>query len=742
MMPSRLTRLVFRKLLSNEPIAFRGCLHRVSLARVGSHNGATGFQQNQRRAFWPFTRKPERQIKEANADPGLDKMSEFTKKMMLRARLPPPEELKTALHQFFKAKASRSESLLGYQAGQSLNILRHLRANPRADGTPWLSLEDLRTAQRTLLKIPSDGIIVESHKALARELYEEIEQRRTMDLQPKEIGGGELFAYVRAMSIFGESIEARTLLLKGLEGPLKQLSAEYRPGIDAAWRAVIAGFGRENNDGELLRTLSIMQEQSQPFTPLIHLEVVSYFVVKDDLARMKEWYNHPIADGKRPSSRATAMVIKACSRNNDLEWCRPIVHSTMEGQLTKPGWDNIFLWAVATGKGTEEIDRMMDVMVQRHPTRQDLRPDITTINKLVRFAVERNDPYSAERYITLGQKRGIEPNGTTYIFQMQYRLSAGDIDGARAAYTNIKSVGFQGSELEGLAAINHLIQAMCAANRYSFETIIAVVEDLSEHKARFEPETVAALSRLHLSRDELYDLIDLIQTHAYHFSQAQIMHIINAFVSFCLDRRNSASRAWDAYSILQSLFNATDRETRTRLMEEFFARGQSDMAVNIFNHMRQASLPHIRPTADTYVAAFVGVAATGDLESLELIHNQLRLDFDIEPNTRMYNALMLAYASTEEPRRALQFWDEICNSREGPSYESIRIAFWACEQAPWGGEKAKLIWEKLRRLDVEISPELLANYVGALAGNKCWDEANELLLKAESELGIKPDVSM
>lgn len=669
-------------------------------------------------------------------------MSEFMKKLTLKARLPPAQELKTAFCQFFEAKERRHEPVFGYQAHYALQLLVHLQKTPQADGKHWLSLRDLRTAHGSLLEFPDEEDGLEQHKALARELYQVIQKRKAVDYGSKAFTeGGDLWTHTRVMGNLREGLEARKLLLEGLNCYTGKLDMEM---MERAWRAVIFAFRREGNDEELLRTLSMMQEYSSPFTEAIHHDVTTYFADKGDFERTKEWYNRPIADGRQPHQRTLLKVIKVCLKHNDLEWGRSIIHAIMQGELKRLDWDLIFLWAAGTGKGVEELDRMMNVMVQRNPGRDEMRPDIATINKLVAFAMERNDPYSAERYISLGQKWNIKPNTSTYTYQMLYRLSVGDIDGARAAYTGLRGeeVAEKQVESQSVYAINRLVQAMCAANRYGYEAIIAVVEDLNERKARFEPGTVAALTLLHLRRDELHDVIDLLQTHAFHFNTEQRKHVLDVLVSYCLDRSNSVARVWDAYIILYQIFGEADRVIRTRLIEEFFARRRSDMAVHVFNHMRQDTVPANRPTADTYIAAFMGVASTGDIESLELIHNQLKLDFDIEPGTRLYNALMLAYTNCDEPRRALEFWDDICNSREGPSYESIRIAFWACEKAPFGERQAVPIWERLRKMDIEISRDLLGSYVGALAGNSLFEEASEILLKAEEELGIKPDTFM
>jgi hypothetical protein len=121
------------------------------------------------------------------------------------------------------------------------------------------------------------------------------------------------------------------------------------------------------------------------------------------------------------------------------------------------------------------------------------------------------------------------------------------------------------------------------------------------------------------------------------------------------------------------------------------------------------------------------------------VYNQLKLDFNIEPNTHLYNALMKAYTSCEFPRTALGFWDDIATSREGPNMNSIHLALRACEDAPWGDEKARKIWTKLNRAGIELDQDLWASYAAALVGNGNIDSAINSLEKAHVEQGLDMD---
>ena len=62
------------------------------------------------------------------------------------------------------------------------------------------------------------------------------------------------------------------------------------------------------------------------------------------------------------------------------------------------------------GKGVEDVERMIQVMIRHNKDDESIRPDIVTINGLVELAMSLKDPYLAERYIALGLKSGIQPD--------------------------------------------------------------------------------------------------------------------------------------------------------------------------------------------------------------------------------------------------------------------------------------------------------------------------------------------
>lgn len=795
-MPAHLTRLVIRRILSNEPIVYRDCLRRRANAFLRPHSQRIPRSSyTQTRSFFGFSREPARQVKDADFTPGLEKMMELNRSQAENSRPPQPLVLSSAFKDLISSKQDRREYLSDVEASHALNTFRHLRKTSLqlengAEETPVmpgrstlevaLSMLSARECQRS-----------EAHLALAEEMFQYIEAKRAVN--PKQPGAYSLpvaknfIKLVGIMCFHGQPLRARDLLVE----KYKTHGWEAQESVmSAPWHRILEALYKQENEVEAQRSLEIMQELGfLGYVMTTHL--VRIHAERGDLERTKKYYEEAVnmqnKDGVLPGATYQA-TLKCCLQHKEYDWGQSVVRAMLEKlewiyerdipvkDLPKEMWDSLFLWAAASGKGVDEVDRMMNIMVRKSfPDGTSISPDINTFNRLIEWCMSQKQPYFAERYIALGLKWGVHPNADTYNLQIMYRLSGGDIDGARASYKLLLAEDCP--KQEDVAAANKLIQAMCTSQKYNFNTIMALVEDLNERKARFEPETVSVLSLLHLQRNELHDVIDLLHTHAFHFSEEARLKIADKLVALILDRKHSSiTRAWDTYIITHSIFTELLRETRTNIMREFFARGRADMACHVFAHMRELQHPNTKANADTYVAVLTGIAefamprqvapspaaaaatdisneraldADADAEDdreaectslLAAVHTAMKLDLDIDPSTRLRNALMLAYTACAQPARAWTFWEDIINSREGPSYNSIPIAFRACERMVVGGEEhAKALWARLRNMDVEVSKGMLAGYVGALAGNQCVEEAKEAVMGAEREFGWRAD---
>ena len=735
-MHSVLTRQVFRQILNNEPWSHAGwtlsqtCLQKPITRRTPCQR---------KRYLFGFSRKPPREAKPVDLDPGFEKMIDLSNLLAMRVRPPPPAQLAQAFNDFFRTRDKNPVPVEQIQVEHAMRTFQHLETSYTEAKDFGLTSEDLRMAMKALVHKPSDNRF-EAHNKFARMLFEEVRARKDSGAQEGVEAFNQIFyRFIKVLVQSGDSLYARDLIEEYWHSHLDNYDHDSSR---SHWKRVLQGFASEGNDEELLRTVDIMKGYGVSFDAQAHQAITIFYARKGDVEQTQKWYKHPIVGDKPPTSHTDAAVLQLCIQQNDLTWGQDIFKSLFtKDPRDKKTWNIILQWAAAMGKGVDEIERMMEVMVRRNEEKgSNVRPDIGTINALIELANSRNDPYTAERYVALGQKWNLALDAQTYLLQLEYRIKVGDISGAMLAYTRLQAE--EVLDNKDYPLINKLIVALCSLQHQDYDAIMRLVEDLNERKARFEPETVSALALLHLRREELPDLVDLLRTHTFHYSLGQRAAIRDIFVDFCLDRSNSVARAWDAYCILREVFSETDTDIRTRLMGEFFSRRRSDMACHVFGHMRQQAISKRRPNISIYVACFEGIAKAADLQSLEMVHNMLKLDSEIEPDTKLHNALMLAYTACGEPDRSLGFWEDIIHSREGPTYNSIKIALRACEAQPFGDRQAREIWARLKKFEVEVTKEIYAAYIGALAGQALFEECAISVNEAEAEIGSPPDALM
>ncbi|EME81511.1 uncharacterized protein MYCFIDRAFT_198205 [Pseudocercospora fijiensis CIRAD86] len=783
-MPSHLSRHICRRILANEPILHRDCLrrqaHAYSTTRPATHNhfvpplrhnASRNIARQQHRSFLKlgmFGAKTST-AKEADIDPGIEDMMQLAKLQRMRARLPPPHDIKDALSVFFKHKEKqKTQAMSDTQAELVLRALRFLSESSTTgtDGGPTgpkyldqKSMERVATVLSRSERTPSLA-----HLDFVKYLIATLTPQ-----QSTPVYRAIQCTYVSMLAHSGRAIEARqvTMDIEGnrfgleVEGPVASDSGkrdrattnEMSEGpIQRMWIQVLIGFVIENDEPRAHETLRMVRERSwfnQQEVPIASV-MLRLSIHRNRLVDIKSWFAELWRSFQSKSlDRSTAesvgidlhRVLQWCLEHKEFEFGHQAVRQATTGIPPKSVWDAIFVWAAGTGKGADEIGRMFGVMEKMNGEISDPEqwrvPDIFTINKLVEYATSKSDPYLAERFIGLGQSKGIEPDAYTYQLQMEYRLKINDVDGALIAYKNLQSMDT--SSDQDLPTVNRLIVALCRGKRHSFDTIMNVAMDLSDRRARFEAETVSTLALLHLNRDEIHDVVDLLNTHAYHYSAADRDRVRDAILAFCLDSNTPTSRSWDAYSVICKIFEDTPREPRTDIMKNFFDRERPDMAVNVFQEMRKHTRADTMPTVDTYVAAFLGSAKLRDLESLEVIHNQLKLDFNIDVNTYLTNALIIAYTACGQPRKAINFWSDIVSSKEGPTFNSIHVVLRACEKAPFGDLKAKELWERLRKMNVDLDQSMWASYAAALAGNGDNELAFKTIEEAEANNELEVD---
>ncbi|KAL9003591.1 MAG: hypothetical protein Q9188_003557 [Gyalolechia gomerana] len=736
-MRSQLTRHVFRRIIY-------GTLHSETVCwcnpRIHQRFRTRSYLPSSpptSRTIFGFTYSPVRKEKPPDFDPGYKELLELSQAQAKHERPPPRPSLLKAFSAFVVDRHVRQNlSVDDSQIALLLMTFRYLRDTQTDENGLGLSTDDMVNTMELLKASKSkEPEELDNHIALARLLYEEVGRLGDMAGEDKDKA---LNSLIKILALKRKPEEARELL----EKHWAEESSLIEP---SQWRNILVGFAVVGDQDQMVNTIEMMEKHGIPFDGLVHQAAITYYTrTINDVEMTKKWYEFGVARGVEPTRRTDLSVLKLCIYNNELEWGEPIMRSLLDEKLQKNSndiklsWKLILQWAAAKGKRFEEIDRLLNVLVQK--SQEDgfnIRPDIDMINPLIRLAASKNDAYAAERYLALGLKRGLRPDHKTTLLQFEYRINSGDLDGAKAAYDELKDKNYE--VFDRLAPLDRLLVALCNQKPTRHDVVMELIDDLNERNIRLGPDAVAALGLVRLQRGELPDLLDLINTYAYRFSPKQRVVIRNVFVGYCLDQTVLTAKVWDAYNILRRSFPELDLNTRTQIMSVFFERGRSDMATHVFGHMRRLDMPNMRPTSETYVRCFEGIAKAADHESLALVYNLLKLDATVEPDTKLYNSLMLAYMGCDNPRQSLLFWDDIMHSREGPTYNSIQIALRACESASFGERQARDIWSRLKRFEIQVTKEIYAAYVGALAGQSLFDECVELIHNAEKEADYTPD---
>lgn len=751
-LPSHLNRYVFRQILANEPIVHRGCLRRHSHLSLRQstrpprrslvrHEDLRDITTCQRRTFLNlnFFSPSKRDARTLQMDPGIEEMAHFAKMQELQARLPQPEQVFSAFTRFFAYKEKHGQSIEDSQARLALRSFQFCQAawedaklsSKQEEVEKWFKLASLYPVFQVLKKSPPTT----DHLQLAEVLYAHLR------ITGHDIRGDHrpMRIYVRLCSLLGQHETAVEAVVEFENRMLEQASnaqgvqqrdkifksVKFERTRSSLWTSVLTAFAQNGSEQELLRVLELATKFGVPLSSSMASAVLTFYLSRDSLPEVKKWYaetrERPVMSAKTKPLFAHELdqVLRWCLQHDQLDYGYELVRVAMSEQPSKQIWDVIFIWAAGCGKGADEINRMMSVMEASNENggRPDARKavDVVTINRLLEYAISKNDPYLAERFVGIGRERKINPDARTYTLQMEYRLRVKDVDGALNAYKSLQSMDL--SSDDDVPMVNRLIVALCDSKVHDFETIMNVTADLADRQAKFDAACVARLSVLHLSRDEVDDVADLLNTHINTLSIGGRDSVRQALLDFIADTRNPVAQAWDAYSLIRTLFDEADREQRTRIFLSFFDHQRPDMAVQVFLAMRNHSRKDVNPTLESYVSFFLAAAKARDRDSVEVIHNQLKLDYRIDVNTRLYNALIIGYTGISQPRRAIVFWNEIAASAEGPNYNSLHVTFRACERAPFGDQKAQEIWARLRRMKVDLDQNLWASYVAALAGN-------------------------
>ncbi|KAM3514345.1 hypothetical protein MY11210_002020 [Beauveria gryllotalpidicola] len=693
----------------------------------------------ERTFFNTLFKKPPREIRQPEYEPGWMHIMVWRSRMLDNLRPQPRRELMEAWRRLMQAKLKSRVPLNSTQALQCRRLLEYLsdqRISLQEDfNVKPLTAADLAMARQVLLEIePSET--TQHHVDFARALYKAwmdsdfARKPRAVELQWTHL--------VRALSLYGGGVEAKEMLYEKWD---MSEYAVFLTGDDSLLNVVARALAREGKEAELLELAKHAQERGIAFDANLQSVIVQFFAGRDRIEETKAWFAKPVA--QKQCHPDTYRAVASFARRNQLqEWAMPFFMELGESTPKRRHWDALLQSILLMGRSLSQVGTMMDHMVDRSG---DIKPTIHTINGLLDVAVELKDYQLGQDVLQLGDDKGIKVNGESYMHMLRLCLEAKDFDRAQHAYEQViylepwASDSNSDLQLQFGRLVNHYLDTLAKQKPPSFSLILSILHTVEELGFRLEPATVSTLCLRFLENDQHFEVMDILSINTFLFSEAEREVVQSAFIQFCLDPKTSTARAWGGYQLLQQFFEDTSFERRTQLMEAFFARKRPDMAAYVFGHMRQHRSKSLHPRMETYMACLSGFTRHPDLAGLEMVHNMLKMDTTVQTNTKLQTALMLAFTASDKPLVSLDYWSQITQSQEGPSYATLEAVFWALERKPGGYKMAREVWDRIERMDLEVSARVYNAYIGAVAGAGSEKEIRALIMKMPSVAGVEPE---
>ncbi|KAI5285673.1 hypothetical protein KEM54_000385 [Ascosphaera aggregata] len=675
---------------------------------------------------------------DVDKDSGVKQMTELVAAIRTKVRPPPPYILAKAYKKFVDSRLENTDILTLEQAQFLHATIEHLVKNY------WNASGAVKTALQSSTLVDTLSFVAssawernseETIKRFSRFVYEALccrtaeEDGTDQDVAPDV---GAIHSYISILSASNSTSEALELLEACWDGYLDQHGT--RP-----WADVIRGFANESNLQMVNATLQKMEARNISGAPSFTFDQSSRALASSDqVDLMNETLDWALFQGAGPSATLANAAISQAVRKGRVAWAEQLLACLPKNGLTTDHLDSVLLVAAAAGNDAEQVDRRLRDLLLTSP---ELRPAVSTntFNQLMRLSLEKSQNSNVEKYASFIGKYGLQRDATTYILWMCSRLQSKDVQGATRLYEKLENETT--NEDIDIPALNELIRYLCVVydEKFDHDITLSLVDRLLESKGSVEAPTVAALCKFMLSQQDTAGVADLLEHVGVPFGSSDQDLIRRALVSYVKDPQQSSDRAWEIYELVVKVFPSTTVATRTEIMQAFFAKEQPDYACLVFGHMRAEDTGGLRPTKDIYVECLKGIARFCNEDNLKMVHNMLKMDMLIKFDTRLMNALMLAYASCGDPITAMNHFEEILNSEEGPSEESLLIFFRTCEVHPDGRKEAMDMMKRLAELDVGTDRVMYTAFVAALASHGDLEGATTAIRTMASKIGEQPE---
>lgn len=739
-MQSHLTRRVFRALINNEPLSFSRCrrtqlLNTISPARV-RHNLAS-LPHVQKRSLFAFNLDPRAASVEGvpttlTSEKGLKPMTDLKRSLEDKSRAPPNNTLANAFKLFFETRVDSPGVINLFQARLLSMTWKHLKARQEElDDNDWHNVFSVDSLERILFVLSEAQCLPEARETIlkiARFAY--LELCADHGFGANSISRPALLVYINLLAMNGNPEEARQVIIN--------FGGQLRGAKQSPWLTVLKGFALKDDRRQLRKVTQELEKYGVKFDQASHEELVEILIAQDLFKAVQTIYECPLAGNAEPSLATKKAVITYAILKSEIAWAGPIYQSIHEG--TSPNEETVgvaLLWEAAQGSSASSLGEKIKLWTASNPQIKDA---LTTadFNNLLRYANANGNPQLGNAFINLAKQWGLALDEQTHLLQLESAIQAGDVEGSlRILENQVDPTTLPNADL---SLANNLITMLCSSDKKEelFQQISPLLDPLFQDGVQLEPTTVAALTRMLLYRHDNEAVSELLRPRLATYDSQGKTVIRTAVTDYILDSNEKDADVWDVYELFKLAFPETGVSVRTEIMGAFFERKRSDLAVLVFGHMRQAEDLSRRPKPDTYARCFQGLARTADTTNLELVHNMLKLDLEVELTTRILNGLMLAYAACDMPDKSMNIFRQILQSDEGPSTKTIQLFFKVCEKHHNGVQEAVKMMSKVKKLEIEVDRRLYSSYIEALAAQCEFDRVTEAINRMQAEIGVPP----
>lgn len=737
-MQSHLSRRVFRAIINNEPLHFSRCrrtqlLHTISPARVRPIY--PNLNSVSRRTLFAFNISSLEggDSQTLPSEKGVKPMVDLKRSLEDRSRAPPNFTLARAFQIFFSTRVENPGSINLFQARLLSITWKHMKAQQdQLDEKDWDNVFSIESLERMLFVLSEAECLPEARDTvlkIARFAY--LELCADHGFGPNTISRPALLIYINLLSMNGNPEEARQVVIN--------FGGQFRGAKPSPWLTVLKGFAMKDDRRQLRKITQELDQYGVKFDQASHEELVDILVAQGLFHAAQTVFECPIAGNSQPTIAAKIAVIKSAVLNSELKWAKPIFESLPRGPTPETAGINL-LWEAAQGSNASMLTEKLKSWSSKNPK---IKEAIKTedLNALIEYAIAAEDPQLAIDLEALSEKWGVMPNEQTCMLQLESAVNSSNVQRTLSILESTVDPSVLASD--NLSLANRLITMLCASKQSDalFERISALLDPLFQDHIRLDPQTVTALTSMLLYRRDFDAVSELLRPRLGTFDSEGKSLVRAAMIEYVMDRSQKTDDVWTIYELFRVAFPETGVSTRTEIMGSFFDRNRSDLAALVFGHMRQSEDITRRPKPDTYARCLQGIARAADKTNLELVHNMLKLDLEVELNTRILNGLMLAYAECEMPEKSMEIFRQILQSDEGPSHKTLSIFFKACETHSDGTYEATKMLKKIKKLDIEIDRRLYSSYIEALAAQCEIELATAAIENMENEIGVPPTSS-